>query len=65
MELTLFPDEEQTSKINQNIGNARFVANHYLSDRDNLYKDKKEILSVSTYKKEYLTKLKKEITLFE
>lgn len=65
MELTLLPDEEQTSKINQNIGNARFVANHYLSDRDNLYKDKKEILSVSTYKKEFLPKLKKEFPFLE
>ena len=58
--LYLLPDNDKREKINQQIGNARFVANNYLDEREKLYKEKKEFLSVATYKKEYLPKLKEE-----
>ena len=58
--LYLLPDNDKREKINQQIGNANFVANNYLDEREKLYKEKKELLSVATYKKEYLPKLKEE-----
>ena len=58
--LSLLPNEKQTININQQIGNARFVRNNYLSERKNLYETSKETLFVSDYKKNFLPKLKEE-----
>ena len=49
--LYLIPDNDKREKINQQIGNANFVANNYLDEREKLYKEKKEFLNVATYKK--------------
>lgn len=56
--LALVPTEEQASQLNQQIGNARFVANQYLAKRKEIYNTEKRTLSVSEYKKEYLPNLK-------
>lgn len=58
--LSLLQNEKQTININQQIGNARFVRNNYLSERKNLYETSKETLFVSDYKKKFLPKLKEE-----
>lgn len=58
--LELCPDEKTAEKLNQQIGNARFVRNNYLSQRQEYYNQNKKTLTVSEYKKEYLPKLKKE-----
>ena len=58
--LVLLPDESQKNSLMQQIGNARFVRNRYLEDRNKYYEDKKQILSPSEYKKSWLPKLKKE-----
>lgn len=63
--LRLSPTKEQQGEINCQIGNARFVRNNYLNERINLYKEEKKTLTVSTYKKEYLPKLKKENDFLE
>ena len=51
--------ETKASALNQQIGNARFVRNHYLSTRIAYYKEQKQTLSVAQYKKDYLPELKK------
>ena len=51
--LELIPGDKQTA-INQQIGNARVVHNDYLSKRIDYYKESKETLTVSKYKKDYL-----------
>ena len=58
MVLQLLPTECQESEFNQQIGNARFVRNHYLAKREEMYKNSKTTLTVSDYKKNYLPKLK-------
>lgn len=58
--LRLLPDESQKQAIAQQIGNARFVRNDYLNERIKRYSEKKETLTVSEYKKEYLPKLKED-----
>lgn len=57
--LELIP-EDKRSAINQQIGNARFVHNDYLSERIKCYNEKKETLTYAKYKKEYLPALKDE-----
>ena len=57
--LELIPGDKQTA-INQQIGNARVVHNDYLSKRIDYYKESKETLTVSKYKKDYLPALKEE-----
>ena len=58
--LMTLPTEENIRAFNQQIGNARFVRNDYLSQRNNVYLTTKSILSVAEYKKDYLPKLKSE-----
>ncbi len=58
--LEILPTEEQKQKLNQQIGNARFVKNRYLGDRIAYYNEAKETLSVPEYKKTILPKLKEE-----
>ena len=58
--LCLQPTKDQEEQLNQQIGNARFVRNNYLSFRMEYYENTKNILSVSEYKKNYLPKLKEE-----
>ena len=48
--LELIPGDKQAA-INQQIGNARVVRNDYLSKRIDYYKENKETLTVSKYKK--------------
>ena len=57
--LELIPGDK-TSRINQNIGNSRYVHNNYLAERIKYYDEHKETLSIDQYKKEFLPKLKKE-----
>ena len=57
--LELIPGDKQTA-INQQIGNARVVHNDYLSKRIDYYKESKETMTVSKYKKDYLPALKEE-----
>ena len=52
--------ETKASALNQQIGNARFVRNNYLSTRIAYYKEQKQTLSVAQYKKDYLPELKKQ-----
>lgn len=58
--LELLPDEKQKEDIHQQIGNARFVRNRYLYDRNAYYSENKKTLSVSAYKKDHLPRLKEE-----
>ena len=58
--LRLLPTPEQAAALSQQIGNARFVRNHYLNERIQMYREEKKTLSVPAYKKEYLPKLKEE-----
>ena len=60
VKLCLLPTNEQKEKLNQQIGNARFVRNQYLSSRMAVYNSSKSTLTVSEYKKSYLPKLKEE-----
>ena len=57
--LKLLPIEDQVFKMNQQIGNARFVRNDYLNERETQYKKDKSTLTVADYKKNHLPKLKK------
>ena len=57
--LELIPGDKQAA-INQQIGNARVVHNDYLSKREKYYRETKNALTVSQYKKEYLPALKEE-----
>ena len=45
--LCLQPTKDQEEQLNQQIGNARFVRNNYLSSRIEYYEQNKTILSVS------------------
>jgi putative transposase len=56
--LQLLPTDEQATNLNQQIGNARFVRNNYLTERINLYTTSKTTLSPADYKKNYLPALK-------
>lgn len=58
--LMLLPDAAQVNSLDQQIGNARFIRNRYLADRQAYYGQTGEVLTVSSYKKEYLPKLKEE-----
>ena len=58
--LALKPNDKQKEQLNQQIGNARFVANKYLAKRKEIYNNEKRTLSVNEYKKEYLPSLKEE-----
>jgi len=58
--LVLIADQEHEGKLNQQIGNARFIKNHYLSDRNAYYQETKQILSPSAYKKARFPELKEE-----
>lgn len=58
--LTLRPNEDQKSLLNQQIGNARFMRNRYLADRIDYYEKTKKALFPSEYKKAYFPKLKEE-----
>lgn len=58
--LGLLPTDTQKQQLSQQIGNARFVRNKYLEERNKLYSETKETLSVADYKKHYLPKLKEE-----
>ena len=57
--LQLIPEKHET-KINQQIGNARFVRNNYLTERKNRYNETKETLFVSDYLKYYYPLLKQD-----
>lgn len=57
--LELVPGDK-LAEINQQIGNARFVHNNYLSERIKHYKDAKETLTYAKYRKECLPELKKQ-----
>ena len=54
----IYPNQEQASKIDRNIGSARFVYNHFLDIKIETYKETKESLTYNTLAKE-LPKLKK------
>ncbi len=56
----LLPTEEQRQNIAQQIGNARFLKNRYLKDRNTYYKETEKKLTVAEYKKEYLPAIKEE-----
>lgn len=58
--LALLPTNGQETQFSQQIGNARFVRNKYLTERNKVYAEKKEILSVADYKKNHLPKLKED-----
>ena len=58
--LELIPGDKQAA-INLQIGNARVVLNEYLSKREEYYRETKKALTVSQYKKEYLSEFDKEI----
>ena len=58
--LRLLPTEVETQNINQQIGNARFVRNSYLNERNKIYETSKTTLTVADYKKNYLPKLKED-----
>lgn len=58
--LSLLPSSEQKTMFVQQIGNARFVRNHYLNDRIEYYKETGKSLSVNEYKEHMLPKLKEE-----
>ena len=58
--LALIPTETQKENLNQQIGNARFVANQYLAKRKEIYNNEKRTLSVNEYSKNYLQNLKEE-----
>ena len=46
--------------MNQQIGNARFIANQYLAKRKEIYNNEKRTLIVNEYSKNYLQDLKEE-----
>ena len=67
----LQPTAEQAAALNQQIGNARFLRNRYLSMRNEYYKKQKEAgsddltLTPAVFKKEYLPALKKEFPFLQ
>ena len=54
----LYPNEEQEQFINQNIGNARFIYNHCLAMKKDLWKSEKKKFSYTDMSK-HITDLKK------
>ena len=54
----LYPNEEQEQFINQNIGNARFIYNHCLAMKKDLWKSEKKKFSYTDISK-HITDLKK------
>lgn len=58
--LMLLPDPVQTQALDQQIGNARFIRNRYLADRQDYYARSGESLTVACYKSDYMPRLKKE-----
>lgn len=56
----LYPNKEQEILINKTIGCARFIFNHYLSKKIELYKENKKTLTCNQCDKD-LTQLKKEL----
>lgn len=60
--LELLPDDAQMQTLAQQIGNARFVRNRYLSDRKDYYQATKSSLSVNEYKAHWLPKLKEDFS---
>lgn len=60
LQLELLPTPNQMVALNQQIGNARFVANCYLSKRIEVYEKDRQTLGVEKYKHDYLPALKQE-----
>ena len=65
LKLEMFPTEEQAVALNQQIGNARFVRNNYLAERNAHYQAHKgekgnTTLTTSMYLSSFLPKLKEE-----
>lgn len=56
--LRIHPNEEQLSLINKTFGSTRLVFNKYLAERQQYYKETGKTLSVASYKKDYLNKIK-------
>lgn len=54
----LYPNEEQKQFINQNIGNARFIYNHCLAMKKDLWKNEQKTISIKELSK-HITDLKK------
>ena len=65
VKLELQPTDEQKLQIQQTIGCARLIYNTYLDDRNKHYETFKQTLSVSEFKKHYLTPLKNEKTFLK
>lgn len=58
--LRLLPDSAQASALNQQIGNARFMANRYLNERNECFHKEHRILSVAEFKGKRFPELKAE-----
>lgn len=58
--LRLLPDGDQASALNQQIGNARFMANRYLDERNECFHKEHRILSVAEFKGKRFPELKAE-----
>lgn len=56
----IYPNNQQETLINKNFGCCRFVYNHFLSKRKELYEQEKKTLNYNACSAE-LTKLKKEL----
>ena len=65
VKLELQPTDQQKLQIQQTIGCARLIYNTYLDDRNKHYETFKKTLSVSEFKKHYLTPLKNEKTFLK
>ena len=65
VKLELQPTDQQKFQIQQTIGCARLIYNTYLDDRNKHYETFKQTLSVSEFKKHYLTPLKNEKTFLK
>ena len=57
----IYPNKQQEILINKTFGCCRFVYNHFLSRRKEIYEQEKKILNYNACSSE-LTKLKKELT---
>ena len=65
VKLELQPTDQQKLQIQQTIGCARLIYNTYLDNRNKHYETFKKTLSVSEFKKHYLTPLKNEKTFLK
>ena len=57
----IYPNQEQQKLINQTFGCVRFVYNHFLNQRNELYKTEQKSTTYVNQAKE-LTMLKQELT---